>query len=129
MYHLLKAIILYYVLQEKFKREFQQRFPFRSRRWTGGGMDSVDLDKTFLGGRTSMHSTSLSQHHSIHHNSDYGWRRSYTARHQAPNGVAYRQHSVRAQRRSRDKDMYLFQTQDSSVIRHASQTELQELCL
>lgn len=93
------------MLQEKFKREFKQRFQFhRSRRWTTSeATHSMDLDKTYFGTR----STYLSQQND--------WRRSYTM-----NG--YR-------RGHQDRDLYVFQTAGSNVVTHATQSELEELCL
>ncbi|XP_066593738.1 RYamide receptor-like isoform X2 [Prorops nasuta] len=38
---------IYGIYNEKFKREFQQRCPFRSRKWSGSPpTDSLDMDKT-----------------------------------------------------------------------------------
>ncbi|XP_043276469.1 RYamide receptor isoform X2 [Venturia canescens] len=38
---------IYGIYNEKFKREFQQRFPFRSRKWSSSpATDSLDMEKT-----------------------------------------------------------------------------------
>ncbi|KAG8253349.1 hypothetical protein J6590_035342 [Homalodisca vitripennis] len=101
-------------MPEKFKREFKQRFPFHQRKWmTGSGGDSVDLEKTYLGGRGSVHSS---------HSPGYDWRRSYRAT--SHNGAA--QYSRAS---SRAKDLYVFHNKSSTVVRQASNTELEELCL
>ncbi|XP_034239079.1 RYamide receptor-like [Thrips palmi] len=65
---------IYGIYNEKFKREFQQRFPFRHRRRdTWGPHDSVD-DKTLsaVGGTRSSVLRSTAYHHD--------WRRAYSSR-------------------------------------------------
>nr|BAO01073.1 neuropeptide GPCR A23 [Nilaparvata lugens] len=124
---------IYGIYNEKFKREFQQRFQMggKSKRWMGSETThSVDLDKTsYFGTRStfiSHHqspSLSLGHHHnspslSIGHQSPE-WRRSYSI---ANNG--YRRGHVTA-----EKDMYVFQAPNSThVVTHVND-ELEELCL
>ncbi|XP_072154529.1 neuromedin-K receptor isoform X2 [Bemisia tabaci] len=131
---------IYGIYNEKFKREFQQRFPFRKRKWTQSGLmsgDSVDLDRTFTHNmRSSMHSTTMT----TVNNSSYDWRRGYSTR-QPPgslhaanyaNGKSlYRQVSVREPPRSKlsEKDLYVYRTNNSSIVRHSSKSEAEELCL
>ncbi|XP_069686426.1 neuropeptide Y receptor type 1-like isoform X2 [Periplaneta americana] len=86
---------IYGIYNEKFKREFQQRFPFRSRGWSTQTMDS-DFDKSqTLQTRASVRLSYYSNHNS----STYDWRRAYSARAQQQTGSAsnsfYRGVSVR----------------------------------
>ncbi|XP_046666371.1 LOW QUALITY PROTEIN: orexin/Hypocretin receptor type 1-like [Homalodisca vitripennis] len=105
---------IYGIYNVKFFEKFKQRFPFHQRKWmTGSGGDSVDLEKTYLGGRGSVHSS---------HSPGYDWRRSYRAT--SHNGAA--QYSRAS---SRAKDLYVFHNKSSTVVRQASNTELEELCL
>ncbi|XP_049767981.1 tachykinin-like peptides receptor 99D [Schistocerca cancellata] len=62
---------IYGIYNEKFKREFRQRFPWRSRGWSSSPVtESLELDRSYGGpatGRCSLRS------------SGYDWRRSYSA--------------------------------------------------
>ncbi|KAK3926753.1 RYamide receptor [Frankliniella fusca] len=73
---------IYGIYNEKFKREFQQRFPFRSRMdWVPP--DSVDLDKTHSGmTRSSVLRSSVYQPGSLSGGLSAGhdWRRAYSSR-------------------------------------------------
>ncbi|XP_052133320.1 tachykinin-like peptides receptor 99D [Frankliniella occidentalis] len=70
---------IYGIYNEKFKREFQQRFPFRSRQdWVPP--DSVDLDKTHSGmTRSSVMRSSVYQPGSLSAGA-HDWRRAYSSR-------------------------------------------------
>ncbi|XP_024084634.1 RYamide receptor-like [Cimex lectularius] len=92
---------IYGIYNEKFKQEFQHRFPFRSRKWnsTSGTNDSFDLDKT------------IHRFGSVNRNSTR-WVR-YSSR------VKY----TPAQH-------YVYHCPNSNTIHHhSSQSDIEELCL
>ncbi|RZF39144.1 hypothetical protein LSTR_LSTR005772 [Laodelphax striatellus] len=113
---------IYGIYNEKFKREFQQRFQMggkKSKRWAGSETThSVDLDKTSYFGGGATRSTFIS-----HHGGGGGgdWRRSYSA---INNGYRRGTHVAS------EKDMYVFQAPHSThVVTNVSRGELEELCL
>lgn len=51
-------LLFFFFVKEKFKREFQQRFHFRNRKWCSSAVESVvETDKTLVAGRPSVRST------------------------------------------------------------------------
>jgi hypothetical protein len=68
---------LYLYSQEKFKREFQQRFPFRSRAWSA---NSHTIDSDFDKSQTLQTRASVRSSYYSYHSSNYDWRRAYSAK-------------------------------------------------
>lgn len=120
--------------QEKFKREFQQRFPFRSR---GHSPHSHTIDSDF--GNSQTLQTRVSVRLSYYSNS-YDWRRSNSARAQQhaallpQNNSFYHGVSVRGPIRSHNTnnndgvttELYVSSGRQND---HGNGSDLDELCL
>jgi hypothetical protein len=120
--------------QEKFKREFQQRFPFRSRGWSAHsqGNDS-DFDKS-----QTLHSRSSVR--LSYYSSSHDWRRSCSARAQQhtallpQNNTFYRGVSVRGPIRRHNTsnnggvttELYVSSDKQHS---NGNSSDMDELCL
>ncbi len=113
------------MFQEKFKREFQQRFPFRSRRWRSSTIESLESDKTLVAGRPSVRSTTTT----------VDWRTSTTtnrnsAYNRGTNGSYFSSRPHKKMHKSRDKDLYVLHSSRGRAVVHCpSESEYDELCL
>ncbi|KAK0180114.1 hypothetical protein PV327_005788 [Microctonus hyperodae] len=95
---------IYGIYNEKFKREFKQRCPFGSRRWSASPpTESIDMEKT-QSTRTSFR---------------YDWRRPTSSSAYSTNTSLYRGASIRETSRVSIKNMHR-ETQMSSSIRNVN---------
>lgn len=111
--------------QEKFKREFQQRFPFRSRKWRSSTVESIETEKTLVAGRPSVRSTTTTidwRSNNFNNRSTYG-----------RNNINDNYLNVKNTRKNskyKDKDLYVLQSaRGGTMVRCASESEYEELCL
>ena len=120
-------IDFFFLIQEKFKREFQQRFFFKRRKWRSSTAESVDTDKTLIAGRPSLRSTTTT----IDWRTNQSTPRSYSY-FRDTNGHYYSSssRSFKKSQRDRNKDMYVMQSSRGGAVVHCtSESEFDELCL
>ncbi|XKL61860.1 hypothetical protein PGB90_001693 [Kerria lacca] len=106
--------------KEKFKREFQQRFPFKSRKWRFSTRESLETDRTLVGGRLSLRSTTttIERERDRRTNNSNGYYFANSAR----TNKKFYQHQ--------EKDTYVLQSSHGNTLVHCpSESEYDELCL